>query len=457
MAEIMVETVCNLLAKSKLLAADEVKKAYQDWQREGGAKVKDAGEFGKWLIVKQYVTPYQADRVLRGQVDYFYFNEYKLLDRIGKGKMAGVYKGIHRLGQVVAIKVLPPSKVKDTEAFGRFQREARLAQRLKHANVVRTFQLGQTGNLHYLVMEYLEGETFADMIQRRGKLPPAEAAQIVYQALLGLTHIDEQKMVHRDLTPENLMILPLVTPGEPGVVKILDIGLGRATFDEGGGNDVNLTREDSVLGSPDYLAPEQARSAHTSDVRADIYSLGCVLYHAIAGQVPFVAKNAVQKMIAHSSQKPTPLATFVPGMPEALQQIIDTMMAKDPGQRYGTPAFAARALKGFLESQTVSTNAPKLAELVPAYANWLESTEMPVLAEAIPVRATAGGAAPVAIAVPMSGPGGINVELVPVQAPAASHALFTTRSALLLLVVGASGMIVLLCGGWLALQVFGTR
>lgn len=457
MAEMTVESVCNALAKSKLLGSDEIKKAYQDWQREGGPKAKDTAEFGKWLITRQYLTPYQADRVLRGQTDYFFFNEYKLLDRIGKGKMAGVYKGIHRLGQVVAIKVLPPSKVKETEAFGRFQREARLAQRLKNANVVRTFQVGQSGPLHYLVMEYLEGETFAEMIQRRGKIPPEEAAQIIYQALLGLSHIDEQKMVHRDLTPENLMILPSSAPGEPGVVKILDIGLGRATFEEGGANDVNLTREDSVLGSPDYLAPEQARSAHKSDIRADIYSLGCVLYHAITGQVLFPAKNAVQKMIAHASEKPRPLSAFVPNAPDALQQIVDNMIAKEPTMRFATPALAARQVKAFLEAQTVSTNAPQLAELVPAYANWLESTEMPMIAEAIPVPTPAGGPAPVAVAVPMTAAAGVNVELVPVQAPAAASTGFGMRSALLLLIVGASGMLVLLCGGWIAFQVFGSR
>src|SRR5262249_33758103 len=149
-----------------------------------------------------------ADALLRGHSDHFFFGQYKLLDRIAKGKMAGVYKAVHRLGQVVAIKVLPPSRAKDPEAFGRFQREARMAQRLKHPNLVRTFQLGQSGPLHYLVMEYLEGETLAEILERRGKLPPIEAAQIVYQALLGLQHVHEQGMVHRDLNPDNLMILP---------------------------------------------------------------------------------------------------------------------------------------------------------------------------------------------------------------------------------------------------------
>jgi serine/threonine protein kinase len=449
--ETSVETVCNLLARSRLLAPDEVKRLYQGWQREAGGKIKDVGEFGKWMVARQFVTQFQADGLLRGHADHFFFNEYKLLDRIGKGKMAGVYKAAHRLGQVVAIKVLPASKAKDPETFGRFQREARLAQRLKHPNVVRTFQVGQSGNLHYLVMEYLEGETLAELLERRGRLLPAEAAQLVYQALLGLQHIHEQNMVHRDLTPGNLMVLMSPIPGEPGIVKILDIGLGRATFEEGPAQDAILTREDSVLGSPDYLAPEQARSSHTSDVRADIYSLGCVLYHAVAGQVPFPAKNAVQKMIAHSSEKPKPLSSFNLATPNTLQQIVDSMMAKDAAQRFATPAVAARALEAFLESQTVAVRVPQLAELVPAYASWLES-EAP--AEAIPLGGP--GHAPVAMAVSQPGVTGVNVELVPVP-PSSAGSGATVNRTLVMVLLGAGIMLTLMCSGIGAFLMFRGR
>src|SRR5206468_2519439 len=126
-------------------------------------------------------------------------NQYKLIDRLGQGRMAGVYQAVHELGQTVAIKILPPSKAKDPQLFGRFQREARLALRLQHPNVVRTFQVGEANGLNYLVMEYLDGEDLEDVFKRRGKLPPAEAVRLVYQALQGLQHLHEQGMVHRDL------------------------------------------------------------------------------------------------------------------------------------------------------------------------------------------------------------------------------------------------------------------
>src|SRR5207253_1798344 len=122
----------------------------------------DPRQFAQWLVAHEYVTAYQAERLLRGRADYYFFGPYQLLDRIGQGRMAGVYKASHRLGQVVAIKVLPPTKAKNAEAFGRFRREARLALPLKHPNVVRTFQTGVADGLHFLVMEYLEGETLEE-------------------------------------------------------------------------------------------------------------------------------------------------------------------------------------------------------------------------------------------------------------------------------------------------------
>src|SRR5262245_46578844 len=135
-----VDGVCSLLTTSGLLPAGDVQALRMRWLGEAGAAAADIRRFGTWLVTNQYVTAYQADRLRQGKSDYYFFNEYKLLDRIGRGRMAGVYKAMHRLGQVVAIKVLPPSRARDPQALGRFQREARLALRLKHPNVVRTFQ-----------------------------------------------------------------------------------------------------------------------------------------------------------------------------------------------------------------------------------------------------------------------------------------------------------------------------
>src|SRR5262249_48735499 len=163
--EFTVENVCGLLIRSKLLTPDDVKAMYQRWQTEARDAASNLAVFARWLVGNQYVTEYQASLVSRGHADSFFINQYKILDRLGRGRTAGVYRAVHQLGQVVAIKVLPPSKGKNPQLRARFQRELRLAMRLKHPNVVRSFQVGEVNGLHYLVMEYLEGETLDEVLQ----------------------------------------------------------------------------------------------------------------------------------------------------------------------------------------------------------------------------------------------------------------------------------------------------
>ncbi len=456
METVSVESVCNLLGRSKLVPAEEIRSLRQRWIGEAGAEAADASKFCKWLVTSQYLTDYQAGMLQRGHVDRFFLNEYKLLDRIGVGRMAGVYKAVHRLGQTVAVKVLPPSKAKDANAFARFQREGRLAMRLKHPNVVRTFQIAAADGLHYLVMEYLEGETLDEVIKRRGKLPPPEAVRLLYQALLGLESMHDQGMVHRDLNPGNLMLLPGAAGGPPGTtlnatVKILDIGLGRALFDEdtsAGGADANLTADGTILGTPDYMAPEQARDSHAADIRSDIYSLGCTLFHALAGRPPFPDSNMVRKMVRHATEPVPPLKKFNPAVPDGLQQIVNWMMAKDPAQRYPTPERAAQAMQVFLVvgSEATSDEAnPKMR----AYLDWLDSTsgeEVPAPV-ASPVRAAqsvplatpvAGRAVPVAAPVaPPVAAATADVELVAVTPKKKSSRAWLSRRDALMLWVGA--------------------
>jgi serine/threonine protein kinase len=204
-------------------------------------------------------------------------------------------------------------------------------------------------------MEYQEGETLDEVVQRRGKMLPGEAVRLTYQALQGLQHIHLQQLVHRDLKPSNLM---LVNPAGAlpdntlrATVKILDIGLGRALFEDTGREqalDAGLTGEGMVLGTPDYMAPEQARDPRSTDIRADIYSLGCVLYHLLAGHPPFPDTNFINQMIRHATEQPRPLKEINPAVPDGLQQILNWMMAKDPNGRYPTPERAAQALQVFL-------------------------------------------------------------------------------------------------------------
>jgi serine/threonine protein kinase len=382
--ELTVENICGLLIRSRLLTPDEVKGMYQRWQAEAkGSAASSLGKFSKWLVANQFVTEYQAALLARGHADDFFLNDYKILDRLGKGRMAGVYKAAHKLGQVVAVKVLPPSRARDPQMLGRFQRESALAIRLKHPNIVRTFQTGLANGLYYLVMEYLEGETLDEVLQRRGKLPPTEGVRLIYQALLGLQHIQEQGLIHRDLKPSNLMLVPARGSGEPdntsnATAKILDIGLAREFFDENSPEalaDNQLTGEGVLLGTPDYMAPEQARDARTADIRADIYSLGCVLYHVLSGQPPFPDKNIINQMIRHASEPVRPLRELNAAVPDGLQQIVNWMLAKEPSQRYPTPERAAQALQVFLAAGSETTPAPEADARMSSYLTWLEKSD----------------------------------------------------------------------------------
>jgi serine/threonine protein kinase len=406
--QVSVQSICNLLARTKLVPGDQVRGLYQRWAAEAKESANAVPRFCQWLVANKVVTEYQADRLARGQTSHYFLNQYKLVDRIGQGRMAGVYKALHPTGAAVAAKVLPPSRAKDAEAFGRFQREARLARRLKHPNIVRSFQTGESDGLHFLIMEYLEGETLRDVLQRRGKLPITEAVRLIHQALTGLQHMHEQGMVHRDLEPGNLMLVPGWSPGKPDdtsrdTVKILDIGLGRDLFDENAAGPANqaLTADGSILGKPEYMAPEQARNAHTSDIRADIYSLGCVLFHTITGRPVFMDQQPVQVMVRHATEAPPPLKQFNPAVPEGLQTILDWMLAKDRNKRYPTPERAAQALQVFLASNTAPLQSPEADPQMGPYLQWLAvNADVELVPIGTPVQAAAP-AAPTPTATPL--------------------------------------------------------
>jgi len=346
-----VENTCGFLIRSKLMTPEEMRAMYQRWQADSAENVGSLPHFLRWLVTQKYVTEYQANLLHKGHADDFFLGPYKVLDRIGRGRMAGVYKAAHALtGQLVAIKVLPPSRAKNPQILARFDREARLSVKLKHPNVVRTFQIGEARGLHWLVMEHLEGETLEEVLARRKRLPPHEAVRLAHQALTGLQNLHEMGMVHRDLKPANLMLVqngaPKADVTDTATIKILDIGLARSLFAEDEDND--LTAEGMLLGTPDYLAPEQARDPRSSDIRADVYSLGCVLYHALTGQPPFPDKNILNQIIRHATENPAPIRKFNPEVSEGLEQIVGYMMAKDPSKRYPTPERAALGLQVFM-------------------------------------------------------------------------------------------------------------
>ncbi|MCI0639118.1 MAG: protein kinase [Gemmataceae bacterium] len=371
-----VESLCNQLARAKVLSADAIRGLRLEWRAAAGVAADRVADFRQWLLRQQRLTAFQLDMIDRGYGDLLHFGQYKLTERIGRGRMAGVYKGVHSSGQVVAIKVLPPTKAKDPQVLGRFLREARLAVKLDHDNVVRTFQSGVQEDMHFIVMEYLDGDTLDEVLKKRKRLPGPEAVAILIQALEGLEHLNDEGLVHRDLKPGNLMLLsesstPLTESTANCTVKILDIGLGRALFDEGtpGAGELEITSDGAILGTLDYMAPEQARSAHSADIRADIYSLGCVMYEMLTGKPPFPDTNFARQMRRHAEEAPKPPAETVAGLPPQLNAIVLKMLAKDASMRYATPSQAIKDLRALAAPTPASV---KPARPMRSYLSWLE-------------------------------------------------------------------------------------
>jgi serine/threonine protein kinase len=351
MTVMTVEEFCQILTRSRLHSPTAVDAIYQRW-RAVALEPSSLEDFRSWLVANKYLTEYQGQLLRAGRADHFFLNQYRILERIGKGGTAGVYKAVDPQGVTVAIKVLPPSKTKDPEIAARFRREAQLARQMSHPGLVRTLDFGTSGNLLFLVMEYLHGVTLDRLLRQRTRLRPREAARIAFLAALGLQHVHERGVVHRDIKPGNLMLCPAPAPQENtlrSMVKILDLGLGRVLYDPGARYEQDvLTGEGRLLGTPDYLAPEQARDPRRVDIRADIYSLGCTLYHALAGEPPFADENLVRQILRHATQQPRPLEEYkLPIMPE-VSRVVSRMMAKKPEDRYQTPADVGDALKQVL-------------------------------------------------------------------------------------------------------------
>ena len=382
-----VSEFCALLNRSRLLTDPEIRQFRAEWETERHGSEIEVDSFRQFLVQKKRLTEYQAALIQRGRADGFQIGGYIIQERLGKGATAGVYRALHPSGQQVALKVLPASKARDAKALLRFQREGRFLTRLNHPNVVRAFQIGQEGDIHFIIMEHLDGDTLEEVLTRRKKIPPTEAARLIHQALLGLQHLHEHRMIHRDLKPSNLMLIPGWKAGTPdttlnSTLKILDIGIGRETFhdDDPTTRDLHLTAEGGLLGTPDYLAPEQARDSRNADIRSDLYSLGCVFYQLLTGRTPYSDTNIMTLMLKHSMESPPPIHQLAPGTPLVLQTIIETMMAKKPEDRYPTPLAAAEELARFLPEHAV---AAKAATVLPAYQEWLDSESVEAPAELV--------------------------------------------------------------------------
>jgi anti-sigma factor RsiW len=318
---------------------------------------------------------------------------YRILQMLGSGGMGVVYKAEHLLMErLVALKVISRRMTNDPAAVERFRREVRSAARLGHPNIVTAYDAEQAEDTHFLVMEFVDGRSLDRVVAEGGTLPVLQACDYARQAALGLQHAFERGMVHRDIKPQNLMLTPAPETRPWGLVKILDFGLARFAQDSASGGAQAckaepgtdepaparlgaLTLTGAVMGTPDYMAPEQVSDPHAADIRADIYSLGCTLYFLLTGNVPFPAATVLAKLLAHDEQTPRPLAEVRAGMPPGLVHVFERMTAKDPAQRYQTPAEVARALEPFTtaEGGTVLPPEPAAARQPPP-RRWLWRT-----------------------------------------------------------------------------------
>ena len=274
-------------------------------------------------------------------------SKYRIRRELGRGGMGVVYLAEHiEMTRLVAIKVIHKSLLDRPQAVKRFEQEVRAAARLSHPNIVTAFDFERAGDLHMLVMEYVEGWDLSVVVERVGPLPILNACHYLRQAALGLQHAFQMDMVHRDLKPQNLMLTPR------GTITLLDLGLARVASEKT--TKAGLTDEGTTIGTPEYMAPEQAMDAAKADIRSDIYSLGCTLYCLLAGRPPFADGTAMQKILGHLERKPQPVRELRPEVTEELAAVLAKMMARNPEQRYQKPIEVVQALEPFCVTRSLT-------------------------------------------------------------------------------------------------------
>jgi eukaryotic-like serine/threonine-protein kinase len=345
MITMTIDSFLDLVRRSGLVEKDQLNAAIADLQKDsGGVLLADTDLVAKKLVESGLLTRWQRDNLFEGRHKGFFLGKYKLLDHLGTGGMSSVYLAEHVLMQRrVAIKVLPKNRVEDSSYLARFHREAQAAAALDNRNIVRAYDVDNDGNIHYLVMEYVEGRDLQQMVKDDGPMDYIVAADFIRQAADGLAHAHKAGLIHRDVKPANLLV------DQKKVVKVLDLGLARFTADDRAS--LTVAYDENVLGTADYLAPEQALDSHGVDSRADIYSLGCSLYFLLTGHPPFPDGTLPQRLMMHQKQQPTGIHKDRPDAPQDLVDICSKMMAKKPDQRYQSMNEVSRALSDWLSSR----------------------------------------------------------------------------------------------------------
>ncbi len=299
----------------------------------------DTLRLAQTMVFDGLLTKYQAEQLLAGRHrNFIVADKYKLLERLGRGGMAMVFLCEHLvMKRLVALKILPMAHAKDRELLGRFHREARALSQLRHPNIVGAYDVDHAGDLHFLVMEYVDGGDLDQVVRKAGPFSPGRAAHYIRQAARGLQHAHESGLVHRDVKPGNLLV------DRAGTVKLLDLGLARIFHESS--DDLTTGRDArTVLGTVDYLAPEQALNSHDVDIRADIYGLGATFYYLLSGKGLFEDGTVAQKLSWHLHRPPTPITDLRGDLPAGLIAVMERMLSKRPDDRHQAPEEVEAAL-----------------------------------------------------------------------------------------------------------------
>lgn len=342
MATLSVSSFLDYLERSQLVEPEVLQRALEEFRAaQPDASPDDAQPLAAFLVEKGLVTAWQAEKLMERKYRGFFLGKYRMLRLLGSGGMSTVYLAEHRLmHRQRAIKVLPRQRVNDSSYLARFHLEAQATAQLDHPNIVRCYDVDNEDDTHYIVMEYIEGKDLNTMVRENGPLPLELACHYVAQAAEGLHHAHQNGLIHRDVKPANLLV------DARGVVKVLDLGL--TLFSDAERASLTIEHNENVLGTADYLAPEQAVNSHNVDHRADIYGLGCTMYYLLTGRPPFPEGTLAQRIAKHQTQMPEDIRKFRPDCPRDLADICVKMMQKRPEKRYADMREVADVLREWL-------------------------------------------------------------------------------------------------------------
>jgi len=299
------------------------------------------------LVQDGHITQYQCDKFKVGKASDIYFGDYVVIDKLGQGGMGTVLLAKHRrMDRKVAIKVLPVTVLESKDAVARFYQEVKVAGQLTHPNIVHAYDAGEYHGFHYLVMEYVPGHDLAQVLTQLGPIPAPMALDYISQAASGLEYAHGMKIVHRDIKPSNLLL------NDEGKIKILDMGLARIGSSLDQESSLHLTTTGQVMGTVEYMSPEQAEDTRQADARSDIYSLGCTLFRLMTGRGPYSRETVVKTILAHRDAQIPKIETGIPEDDVAINQLFQKMVAKDPADRFQSTTLLLEAIRQIEEGQT---------------------------------------------------------------------------------------------------------